>query len=169
MTVADYLELPYTIVLKRDEEGDWMATIAELDGCLAYGSDVAEATSRLKEVQRGWIELALEAGQDIPLPQSDEDLPSGKLLLRFPRHLHKKLILAAKAEGVSLNTFLIACLAEYLPSRRYRADDRVIIEYMRKFNQEVRTTAWEEGRTGGNRSPSVTSEHTTIQLVKTNG
>lgn len=67
-TLADYLALPYTIVLKRDEDGDMMAVIAELNGCRAHGVDEIEAISNLREVKASWLALAIEAGQTIALP-----------------------------------------------------------------------------------------------------
>ncbi|MDQ3171351.1 MAG: type II toxin-antitoxin system HicB family antitoxin [Acidobacteriota bacterium] len=67
-----YLSLPYATVLRRDEDGDVVATIAELDGCVAHGSDHAEALANLRDAQAAWVEAAIEAAQDIPLPEKAE-------------------------------------------------------------------------------------------------
>jgi len=39
---------------------------------------------------------------------------AGKLLLRLPMSLHARAKTLAKAEGVSLNQFILACVAEKL-------------------------------------------------------
>ena len=37
---------------------------------------------------------------------------SGKMSLRMPKSLHKKVAKEAKKEGVSLNSYIVTCLAE---------------------------------------------------------
>ena len=116
--IEHYLSLPYTIVLKKDDEGDFVARIDELQGCLAHGKDEAEALHRLKEMQGIWIQDALEAGDSVPLPANEEELPSGKWVLRVARSLHKDLIAEAKRENVSLNQLAGTVLAQYIGSKR---------------------------------------------------
>ena len=113
-----YLGLAYGIVLRKDEDGDWIARVEELPGCTAHGSNRSEALENLEEVQRAWIEDALAAGDSVPEPQATEHVPSGKWLQRVPRSLHKKLAELAKKEGVSLNQLATSILAEAL-GRRY--------------------------------------------------
>jgi antitoxin HicB len=113
-----YLSLPYTIVLRRDEEGDFVARVQELPGCSAHGSDRNEALSNLQDIQRAWIEECLESGQPVPEPEPDEALPSGKWLQRVPRSLHKKLADLAKKDAVSLNTLVTSMLSAAVSERR---------------------------------------------------
>ncbi|HZP64120.1 MAG TPA: type II toxin-antitoxin system HicB family antitoxin [Terriglobales bacterium] len=113
--VKHYLDLPYAIRLRKDDEGDWVARIEELSGCTAHGKTAAEAIEFLHEVQAAWLEDALAAGQPIPEPASE--LPSGKWLQRVPRSLHKKLVELAKAEEVSLNQLITSILAEAVGRR----------------------------------------------------
>src|ERR1039457_4363101 len=47
--VAYYMTLPYTTVLRRDEDDDVIARIEELPGCVAHGSDEAKAIKNLPE------------------------------------------------------------------------------------------------------------------------
>jgi antitoxin HicB len=110
--LKDYMKLPYTVMLKRDEEGDFIARIKEFEGCVADGQDEMEALGNLEQVKELWIETALKANQSIPLPDEDEELPSGKFLTRVPRSLHKNLIEVAEREGVSLNQLVTVALAE---------------------------------------------------------
>src|SRR5947207_538923 len=109
-----YLELPYTRVLRRDDDGDVVATISELDGCITHGADDAEALRNLREAQNAWIAAALDAGQEIPLPNIVEDLPSGKFVIRLPRSLHQKLNRLAKKDDVSLNQLMVMAATEHV-------------------------------------------------------
>lgn len=111
--ISYHLDQPYTKILRRDEEGDFVATIEELDGCITHGSNEVEALQNLKEAQVAWIEAALEAGQEIPAPQPEEDLPSGKFVVRLPRSLHLRLNRLAKKDGVSLNQLMGHAATEY--------------------------------------------------------
>ena len=115
--VDEFAALNYTIVLRQDEEGDVVASIKELQGCVAHGQDAMEALGALESMKRLWVESCLRDGGVVPLPEEDEELPSGKWLQRAPRTLHRKLIEAATQEGVSLNSFVCTCLAEAVGSR----------------------------------------------------
>jgi antitoxin HicB len=110
--VEDYLALPYTMIVRWDgEDAIFVAQIQELPGCSAHGDSPAEALDMLRDNQASWIEAALDAGERIPLPQQEDDLPSGKWLQRVPRSLHKRVIECSEAEGVSLNTYVTYCLS----------------------------------------------------------
>lgn len=113
MQLNDYLKLPYTITLKPDDEGDWVARVEELEGCVAHGRTQAEALERLEETKALWIEDALAQGQPVPKPAPAEPLPSGRWLQRVPRSLHKRLTQLAKKEGTSLNQLVTTVLSEY--------------------------------------------------------
>lgn len=67
-SIAHYLTLPYTAVLRRDEDGDVIARISELPGCVAHGRDDAKALKNLREMQRLWLEDCIENGEPVPLP-----------------------------------------------------------------------------------------------------
>jgi antitoxin HicB len=111
-SVAHYIALPYTTVLRRDDEGDIVAHIEELPGCVAHGQDSHEALTILEEFKQAWIERCIAAGNPVPEPQIEEPLPSGKWLQRVPRTLHKKLVRIAKREDVSLNQLVTSMLSE---------------------------------------------------------
>jgi antitoxin HicB len=101
--LREYMKLPYTVMLRRDEEGDFVARVKELEGCVADGQDEMEAIGNLELVKQLWLEAALKADQTVPLPDSEESLP---------RSLHKSLIEIAAQEGVSLNQLVTVALAE---------------------------------------------------------
>jgi predicted RNase H-like HicB family nuclease len=103
--------------MRTDEEGDFVAEVQELAGCVSHGKDPAEAWNNVREVQRAWIEERLESGDPIPEPQPEEDLPSGKWVQRVPRTLHKRLSEAAKQECVSLNQLVTSLLSSALMTK----------------------------------------------------
>jgi predicted RNase H-like HicB family nuclease len=111
--IEQFAALNHTIVMRRDEDGDIVASIVELDGCVAHGKDAAEALTELASMKKLWIESCLADGKRVPLPAEEDDtLPSGKWLQRVPRSLHKKLADLAQREGVSLNQYVVSVLAE---------------------------------------------------------
>lgn len=118
--VKYYMELPYTIVIRRDDEGDYIARVEELQGCIAHGATPDDALKSLAEAQEGWLGEAISAGQSIPEPLRENALPSGKWVQRVPRNLHRKLISVAQKEGVSLNHFVSTALAEAVGNRAPR-------------------------------------------------
>jgi len=120
-----YRSMSYGIALRKDEDGDWVARVEELPGCIAHGETPARALENLEEVKAAWIEDAIEAGDAVPEPRPDEKLPSGKWLQRVPRSLHKGLTEMAENEGVSLNQLVTTVLAESLG--RHRAGPTVAL------------------------------------------
>ena len=112
--VTYYEGLRYTVTLRKDDEGDFVARIVELPGCLAHGEDEASAIKNLRSVQRLWIEEAISSGSVIPEPENDAGLPSGKWLQRVPRRLHRDLVNAARRDNISLNQLVTSMLSEAL-------------------------------------------------------
>ena len=114
MKVSDYLKLPYHIVIQHmdDESGDYyFATVRELDGCQSDGKTYAEAYESIQDAMKGWIEVKLENGFEVPVPIDDSQY-SGKFVLRLPKSLHAKLALQAEKEGVSLNQYALYRLSQ---------------------------------------------------------
>lgn len=137
MASADILRKPYARLVIPDEDGTFSAEIVEFPGCIAVGSTAAEALTNLDETAVDWINAALEQGQDIPEPLDSAGY-SGKLVLRMPKGLHRKATLFAEREGVSLNQFIVTCLAEAVGERAkpqgvqvmaaFQADARVSLQ-----------------------------------------
>ena len=122
LKVQEYMQLPYTTVLKRDEDGDVVARISELKGCVAHGENETEAIDNIKSMMALWIESALEDGREIPLPLNDEDsAASGKLLVRTSRSVHVACLRAAAEDGVSLNQWIVTVLSREVGFREGRS------------------------------------------------
>jgi antitoxin HicB len=118
-TVQYFMDLPYTTVLRRDDDGDYIAHISELPGCSSHGKDRNEALKNLHVVQRAWIEERLLSHLPVPEPEPEEVLPSGKWVQRVPRSLHQKLTRLAGREEVSLNQLVTTILAEAVGQRAH--------------------------------------------------
>ena len=110
-----YMSLRYPIVLTpltSEEGGGWFAEIKELPGCAADGETPQEAIESIEESKRLWLSTALKEGRHIPIPESEEQAQySGRLTLRMPKTLHKKVAELARREGISLNQFPLSTIA----------------------------------------------------------
>lgn len=66
--------------------------------------------ANINEARQLWIEAAYEAGDDIPLPSTDNSY-SGKLLLRMLKSLHRRLAEKAEGENRSFNQYIVSLLS----------------------------------------------------------
>src|SRR5437868_11340514 len=92
-----YLQLQYTIRLKKNSDGSYFAEIEELPGCITEGDTEKEALTMLEDAKKAWLEVALKRKITIPEPASDEY--SGKFNIRLPKFLHRQLAYKAKQEN----------------------------------------------------------------------
>ena len=106
-----YLNLHYPVTFYPEEEGGYTVEVKDLPGCVGQGETLAEAMEMIEEARQLWLEVAYEHGDEIPLPSTDEAY-SGRVLLRMPKSLHRRLAEGAEREGVSLNQHLVALLSE---------------------------------------------------------
>lgn len=106
-----YLSLPYRIEIYPDD-GGYTAAIPDLPGCLTCGDSREEVLELIEDAKAGWLELALEDGHPIPEPAPAFEDYDGRFRVHSPRSLHRKLAEQARREGVSLNEFVNAVLAE---------------------------------------------------------
>ena len=125
--IAHYLALPYATILRRDQDGNVVATISEMPGCSTHGANEQEALQNLQETQRLWLEDCIAAGDAVPEPETEAPLPSGKWVQRVPRSLHRRLSQRAKEEGVSLNQLVTSMLSLQLGSRTFQKPPRRVL------------------------------------------
>jgi antitoxin HicB len=111
--------LPYRLEVVKSEHGNYVISYPELPGCVTQIDDLADLGPIAEEILAGWLELAIEDGQQIPEPEPTSEY-SGKFLVRLPKSLHQALAEAARDEGVSLNAYITAILADG-PAWRARA------------------------------------------------
>ncbi len=107
-------EYPFIIRhLTKNDGGGYLIEFPDLPGCLSDGETVDEAIHNGRDAIHCWLHAAQESGRSIPKP-GDFELQSGKWVQRVPKSLHCRLAEKAKAEGVSLNTLVIAMISEAL-------------------------------------------------------
>ena len=76
--------------------------ILELDGCQSTSNTLEGLYESLNEAMEGYIEVKIENNFSIPVPEISNNY-SGKFVVRLPKSLHRRLVIEAKKEGVSLN------------------------------------------------------------------
>jgi len=105
----------YTVDLEHEDDGSYVAEVVELPGCLAAGDDPNEAVALLRESFELWTAETVTAG--LPIPAPSRLGPNGRILLRLPKSLHVRLAQAAARDGVSVNAFVTAAVAERVGER----------------------------------------------------
>lgn len=128
--IEKYMKLPYTIKLIPEEDGTYFVEVEELPGCMSAGDTPEEAIEMIQDAMRGWLEVAIEDGLDIPLPNATKEY-SGKFLIRVPKYLHRRLSEQAKKEGVSLNQFVVSLLSEKVTVAK-------LIKKIEELEEEIR-------------------------------
>jgi antitoxin HicB len=102
--------------------GGFMFTMPDIPGVVADGATEVEAVADGREAFIATVSAMVDMGQEIPAPAFNvEDFTpasaSGKVLARLPRSMHLQLAARAKTEGVSLNSLVLAFIAEGLGRR----------------------------------------------------
>jgi predicted RNase H-like HicB family nuclease len=69
LSLDDYLSLPYTLVVIPDD-GVWFVQIRELEGCMTFTEKWEDILPMIEDAKRLWIELALERGRPVPVPET---------------------------------------------------------------------------------------------------
>ena len=109
-------KLKYPISIRpliNNEGSGYLAEFPDLPGCIADGETVEEALHEAEDALKAWLATAKEFGDTIPKPSVSTQY-SGQWRIRLPKSLHAALVLRAKIEGVSLNTFAATLLAQGL-------------------------------------------------------
>ena len=109
-------EYPFTVrPLAAEEGGGYLVEFPDLPGCISDGETVDEAIANGMEAKQEWLAAAKELDRAIPEPGGQL---SGKWVQRVPRSVHARLVERAEREGVSLNTLVVALIAEGLGRKR---------------------------------------------------
>ena len=112
-----YLDLNYDIIIKKMIDGDdvsYKAFTRELnqDAFYGIGSTPKEAIESFNEVKEELFEYYFDNGDETPEPNIvDNNLPSGKFIIRTTPFIHKMLNEQAKENNVSLNLYINTVLA----------------------------------------------------------
>ncbi|MGH8563595.1 MAG: toxin-antitoxin system HicB family antitoxin [Gammaproteobacteria bacterium] len=115
MTAPNFHDYPFEVrPLTAREGGGFLITFPDLPGCMSDGETPEEAIANGKDAFVCWMAAHREAGREPPKPGEPA---SGRFVTRVPKGLHARLIARAKQEGVSMNAFVTAIIAEGLGRR----------------------------------------------------
>ncbi len=103
--------------LPADDGSGWLATFPDLPGCMGDGETPAAAIEDGYAAAKSWLQVAEACGDTIPAPGSGSE--SGRFVARLPRSLHTRLAARADQEGVSMNTLVVALIAEGVGARSH--------------------------------------------------
>jgi antitoxin HicB len=102
-----YLGLNYPFNVKPDiDDGGYIAEFPDLRYCVGTGNSIDEAIEDAMIAKEEWIKAACEHNVTIPEPASNDDY-NGRVTLRIPKSLHRRVVETAKNEGISANQFLL--------------------------------------------------------------
>ena len=100
-------------VFYSEEDGGFIAMFPDLPGCSAFGKTEQDALREAKDAAASWLQAAKAMKRKPPVPSKPAPLGfSGKFVLRVPKQLHADLSRRAKAQGVSLNQYLLYLVTE---------------------------------------------------------
>lgn len=108
----------YTISVRRENiEGDtlYVARVEELPDVEEYADDYEFAKQLAIDTIKTAQKMFLAKGMAFPEPKifTEQPIVSGRVTLRLPKSLHAQCVKSAEEEDVSLNAYLITCIASY--------------------------------------------------------
>lgn len=113
-TLLDYKNKHYKMIIDfNSQNGVYIVNFPELPGCIAHGETLEKAVENGITVRNEWIETAVEAGWILPEPSVPSKV-RGRLTVRIPKYLHKKIVERAEQEDISLNQLILTFIAEGL-------------------------------------------------------
>ncbi len=103
--------------LSKKEGGGYLVEYTDIPGCMSDGATIEEAIANSREALRDCIEVFEQSGQKVPGPS----IQAAQWRQRLPRTLYARLTKEAENEGVSINSLVMAIIAEALGSRQSRS------------------------------------------------
>lgn len=107
--MSDVKHYAYRVVWSV-EDGEYVATVAEFPSLSWLHADQGGALRGLVDLVADVVADLEANGETVPEPIAERRF-SGRFNVRIPESLHRRLVLAAAAEGVSLNRLVSDRLA----------------------------------------------------------
>lgn len=92
------------------EDDEYVATVLEFPSLSWLDQDQAEALEGLVQVVGGVVDDMLAAGEDVPQPFTERSY-SGTIYVRTSTEVHRRLVMEAAENHVSLNQLAVQRLA----------------------------------------------------------
>ncbi len=61
------MEVKYTVLIEKNEEGGYTVTVPSLPGCITQGDTWQEAMANAREAIAGYIEALKDIGKPVPV------------------------------------------------------------------------------------------------------
>ena len=106
--------------LSAQEGGGYLVEYPDIPGCMSDGETIAEAIANGREALRDCLEVFRESGRKPVKP----GIEAAQWRQRLPRTLYAKLTRQAQREGVSINSFVTAIIAEAVGPRQGAVSQR---------------------------------------------
>lgn len=106
----------YTITIRQAEfDGEilYEARVKELPDIAEFSETHEEAYALALDAIATTAEIFEEKGRAMPEPLDSEEDYSGRITLRLPKSLHRRLAERADEEAVSLNQYMVSILAHH--------------------------------------------------------
>ena len=94
-----------------EEDSCFVSTVSEFPSLSAHGDTFVEAIQELQNVVKAVMEDMRKNKEIIPEPRCKKEF-SGKLNIRIPKELHRKLSYKAEEEKISLNQLILYKLSK---------------------------------------------------------
>ena len=115
MTDAERYAITVRKVLVDDQEM-WRTTVRELPDLAEFAETREEAIELALDSIESLKASAAEDGRSFPEPIEEEEEYSGRVTLRMSKSMHRSAAQRADAEEVSLNSYIVECIALRLGS-----------------------------------------------------
>ena len=106
--------------LSKEEGGGYLVEYPDIPGCMSDGETIEEAIANGREALRDCVAVFQESGRKVPKP----GIEAAQWRQRLPRTLYSKLTVQAENEGVSINSFVTAIIAEAIGARQAHTEKR---------------------------------------------
>jgi len=112
------MNYPMRLYTVETVEGpEWIAEFVDIFGCGGGGNTAQEALEDALINLEYYLGFAKERGEDVPQP-SDYNECNGKITLRLPKSMHRRLIELAEDEGSSLNQLILNTFDEKVGGKK---------------------------------------------------
>lgn len=108
-------------IVRRPVDGHFyfVGTVREFPHIKVYEDSWTDSYSAIKAILEDLYTEAVELGEKLPEPISEDTNYSGRVTTRLPKWLHARLDAQAKDENVSLNTHVVSLLSLASVNRTY--------------------------------------------------